>query len=457
MRFETGPGEQAQVDWGSSWVWMGAERVRVHVFMMVLGFSRRIFARGYRRRAWSRCSMGMSGPSSTSAAARRRSSTTIRGRSCCQRRGLGRCEVEREVQGPDGLLRGQDPSVPVLPGADQGQGGERGEVRQAQCPAGRRFADLEALNAWLWSGPGGGGQGVHGTTHEQPASASRVGSRGAQAVDARRRRRRSGSRAGSCRGTAGGGRGEPLPGAAKLGGPTGARCGSAAEEIVLGRDGDEMVRHGRLLGKHQVARGTARRAAGRRRGGATARRDSTRPTWPGGEVDVRSLADYAQSEVAPVSGFGQIEQIQEQMRQLEAGAHGRGAADAARGGQQARALLQRLSRRALRPRDRRQARAAHRDEDDDGALPVPEDARELRLQISALDRAEGGARAGHRPLPGRCGQRAAARAPRRRQDAPGRGARSEGLRPGLPHGLHHRGGADRDPRRRTTRTVSRRS
>lgn len=36
------------MDWGSAWVWLGEERVRVHVFTMVLGYSRRIFARGYR-------------------------------------------------------------------------------------------------------------------------------------------------------------------------------------------------------------------------------------------------------------------------------------------------------------------------------------------------------------------------------------------------------------------------
>jgi transposase len=46
VRFETGPDEQAQVDWGSAWVWLGEERVRVHVFTMVLGYSRRIFSRG---------------------------------------------------------------------------------------------------------------------------------------------------------------------------------------------------------------------------------------------------------------------------------------------------------------------------------------------------------------------------------------------------------------------------
>ncbi|MEA2691099.1 MAG: hypothetical protein QOJ16_486 [Acidobacteriota bacterium] len=47
LRFETDPGEQAQVDWGSTWVYLGEERVRVHVFTMVLGYSRRLFARAY--------------------------------------------------------------------------------------------------------------------------------------------------------------------------------------------------------------------------------------------------------------------------------------------------------------------------------------------------------------------------------------------------------------------------
>jgi transposase len=47
LRFETEPGEQAQVDWGSTWVYLGEERIRVHVFTMVLGFSRRLFARAY--------------------------------------------------------------------------------------------------------------------------------------------------------------------------------------------------------------------------------------------------------------------------------------------------------------------------------------------------------------------------------------------------------------------------
>lgn len=47
IRFETSPGKQGQVDWGSSKVWLGDQFVRVHFFALVLGFSRRMFARGY--------------------------------------------------------------------------------------------------------------------------------------------------------------------------------------------------------------------------------------------------------------------------------------------------------------------------------------------------------------------------------------------------------------------------
>lgn len=48
VRFETPPGWQGQVDWGSAKVWLGEVSVRVHFFVLVLGFSRRMFARGYR-------------------------------------------------------------------------------------------------------------------------------------------------------------------------------------------------------------------------------------------------------------------------------------------------------------------------------------------------------------------------------------------------------------------------
>lgn len=47
MRFETAPGAQSQVDWGMLNVWIGETKIKVHLFVMVLGYSRRIFARAY--------------------------------------------------------------------------------------------------------------------------------------------------------------------------------------------------------------------------------------------------------------------------------------------------------------------------------------------------------------------------------------------------------------------------
>lgn len=46
-RFETEPGEQAQVDWGEVRVAMGSGMVEVHIFVMTLGYSRRAWAEGY--------------------------------------------------------------------------------------------------------------------------------------------------------------------------------------------------------------------------------------------------------------------------------------------------------------------------------------------------------------------------------------------------------------------------
>jgi transposase len=46
-RFETGPGEQAQCDWGQVKVPLGGERRCLHVFVMTLGYSRRGFAMGF--------------------------------------------------------------------------------------------------------------------------------------------------------------------------------------------------------------------------------------------------------------------------------------------------------------------------------------------------------------------------------------------------------------------------
>ncbi|MET0335917.1 MAG: IS21 family transposase [Rhizobacter sp.] len=48
-RFETGPGEQAQCDWGQATVPLAGVRTKVQVFVMTLGYSRRGFALGFLR------------------------------------------------------------------------------------------------------------------------------------------------------------------------------------------------------------------------------------------------------------------------------------------------------------------------------------------------------------------------------------------------------------------------
>lgn len=48
-RFETGPGEQAQCDWGQVTVPLGGVRTRLHVFVMTLGYSRCGFGMGFER------------------------------------------------------------------------------------------------------------------------------------------------------------------------------------------------------------------------------------------------------------------------------------------------------------------------------------------------------------------------------------------------------------------------
>lgn len=45
VRFETAPGHQMQIDFGDTKVWIGGERVRIHVFVATLGYSRRLHVR----------------------------------------------------------------------------------------------------------------------------------------------------------------------------------------------------------------------------------------------------------------------------------------------------------------------------------------------------------------------------------------------------------------------------
>jgi hypothetical protein len=122
--------------------------------------------------------------------------------------------------------------------------------------AGRRFVDLEALNAWLleWCLTVADRR-VHGTTHELPAERfARSEAAALSPVDVRppapqeRMESRVVPRDGLVAVEA---NRYPVP-LAWAGYTVQVRV--LAEEIVFGRDGEDLVRHGRLLGKHQVAR-----------------------------------------------------------------------------------------------------------------------------------------------------------------------------------------------------------
>lgn len=55
VRYETAPGQQLQIDFGSTAVWVGDEKVRVHLFVATLGYSRRCYVEAFlheRQSAW---------------------------------------------------------------------------------------------------------------------------------------------------------------------------------------------------------------------------------------------------------------------------------------------------------------------------------------------------------------------------------------------------------------------
>ena len=132
MRFETEPGEQAQVDWGSL-SYIGADGKQRHVWVfddtgLVASLLRGTGAQGGHRglhpvprqclRVSGRCAppVPLRQCQGDHAGPRRREATDL--------------EPADAGLRPAGGFRGS--AVPVLPSPDQGQGGERGKVRAAQ-------------------------------------------------------------------------------------------------------------------------------------------------------------------------------------------------------------------------------------------------------------------------------------------------------------------------------------
>jgi transposase len=169
VRFETGPGEQAQVDYGQLWVWIGAQPEKVHLFVFTLGYSRRLYAHAY---GHERLSSLLDGHER---AFRWFDGVTL---SCLydnpRNLVLGRREnkVLWHPQFEDfARYYGFTPRA-CQPYRARTKGKVENGVKYVKrnALAGRRFSSWEDLNDWLerWSLEVAD-QRIHGTTHERPA------------------------------------------------------------------------------------------------------------------------------------------------------------------------------------------------------------------------------------------------------------------------------------------------
>lgn len=255
LRFETQPGEQAQVDWGSTWIYLGEERVRVHIFTMVLGYSRRLFARAYRNEGLESL---LEGHAAAFAHFGGRTSTILydNPRTIV----LSKEESTGQVVWNAGFKDRMDFYGVTIKLCRYYRAQTKGKVEsgvkyvKGNALAGRRFRDLEELNAYLsdWCLKVAD-ERIHGTTHEKPSQRfaraetlisvaarcpsprERVESRvvprdGYVAVEANRYP-------------------VPLDWAGQR-----VEVRILAGELWITRAGADPVRHVRLQGKHQVAR-----------------------------------------------------------------------------------------------------------------------------------------------------------------------------------------------------------
>jgi transposase len=299
VRFETGPGDQAQVDWGTSWVWLGEERVRVHLFVMVLGFSRRVFARAYSSEgldslldAHERAFEHFGGRTRTLLYDNPRTIVLAKDETSGSVTWNATFKDRMDFYGADVRLCRYYRA--------QTKGKVESGVKYVKCNAlaGRRFADLDALNRWLveWCLTVADTR-VHGTTHERPSERfAREEAATLVAVDARRPspRERVESRIVPRDGLVAVEANRypvPLEWAGRR-----IEVRIRVEEIELGGAGVEPVRYARLTGKHQVARwsGPPRRPVGSP-GAVLDGPPRLDPAFLGdaAEVAVRSLGDYA--------------------------------------------------------------------------------------------------------------------------------------------------------------------
>jgi transposase len=296
VRFETDPGEQAQVDWGTSWVYLGEERVRVHVFTMVLGYSRRLFARAYRSEGVESLLDGHAGAFAHFGG---RTETILydnpRTIVTSKDEATGRVVWNAAFKDRMDFYGVEVRLCRYYRAQTKGKVESGVKYVKRNALAGRRFRDFDELNAWLleWCVTVAD-ERLHGTTHEKPSQ--RFCREGLRPVDQRcpSSRERVESRV-VPRDSLVSVEANRYPVPLEWAGQT-VEVRVQAAEIWITLTDREPVRHPRLEGKHQVARWTGgpRRLAPRGSlpsGGGPPRFD---PAFlvDLGEVEGRSLGQY---------------------------------------------------------------------------------------------------------------------------------------------------------------------
>jgi len=181
VRFETEPGRQAQVDWGSTKVWFEADRLTVHLFVMVLGYSRRIFVRGYLNE---RMSSLLDGHTAAFTHFGGRTETILydNPRTIVENKdeASGQVVWNRTFKDRMDFYGVEIKLCRYYRAQTKGKVESGVKYVKGNALAGRRFRDLDHLNEWLqeWSLTVAD-ERVHGTTHERPSERFRRSEAGA--------------------------------------------------------------------------------------------------------------------------------------------------------------------------------------------------------------------------------------------------------------------------------------
>ncbi len=169
VRFETAPGHQMQIDFGEKWIVIAGERARVHLFVAVLGYSRRIFVRASLSQKQDDWREGLAGAFRTFGGVTQR---ILIDRAGALVVGEDRDTLTVRVH-PSFASFCKDWGTEVSacrPYRARTKGKTESGVGYVKrnAIAGRTFASFAALEAHLASWMVEADQRIHGTTHEQP-------------------------------------------------------------------------------------------------------------------------------------------------------------------------------------------------------------------------------------------------------------------------------------------------